>query len=178
MNRLACSRYSRVSCPEQWRVEQNGITKGTAHAVEDGCAQQESLNDFGLLSQDFFHQIIQHETMAAGEGFDEAVASGCPCMESAANCRPAIQPSVRASSAAISSSARFSPITWLRNSAASAGVKRKSTARSSVSCPRARKRASGRRWVFAGGDDQVHCGWQVLEQKGQGFVNRLASITW
>ena len=76
MNRLACSRYSRVSCPEAEGVDdgplQNGITKGAAHAVEDGRAQQESLDAFGLLLQDFFNQIVQHEMVAAGEGFDEA----------------------------------------------------------------------------------------------------------
>ncbi len=72
MNRLARSRYSRVSCPEAEGVEQNSITKGTAHAVKDGCAQQESLNAFGLLLQDFFNQIVHHEMVAAGERFDEA----------------------------------------------------------------------------------------------------------
>ena len=71
------------------------------------------------------------------------VASLCPRIEIAANCRPAIQPSVRVSSAAMSSSERFRPITRLRNSAASAGVKRKSAARSSVNWPRARNRARG-----------------------------------
>ena len=94
-------------------------------------------------------------------------------MESAANCRPAIQPSVRVSRAAMSSAERFSPITWLRNSAASAGVKRKSAARSSVNWPRARSRARGRWWILTGGDDQVHLWRQMLEQKGEGLVNRF-----
>ena len=52
-------------------VEQNSITQGTAQAIEDGGAQQESLDAFGLLLQDFFHQIVQHEMVAAGEGLDE-----------------------------------------------------------------------------------------------------------
>ena len=52
--------------------EQNGITQGAAQAVEDGCAQQESLNAFGLLLQDFFNQIVHHEMVAAGERLDEA----------------------------------------------------------------------------------------------------------
>ena len=53
-------------------VEQNSVTKGAAQALEDGCAQQKSLDCFGLLLQDFFHQIVQHEMVAAGERFDEA----------------------------------------------------------------------------------------------------------
>src|SRR5687767_4858745 len=53
-------------------VKQNSITKGTAQAVEDGCAQQERLNAFGLLSQDFFHQIVHHKMVATGERFNEA----------------------------------------------------------------------------------------------------------
>ena len=40
--------------------------------VEDRCAQQESLDLFGLLLQDFFDQIVQHEMVTAGERFDEA----------------------------------------------------------------------------------------------------------
>ena len=72
MNRLACSRYSRVACPEADGVEQNGITQGAAQAVEDRGAQQERLDAFGLLLQDFFNQIVQHEMVAAGERFDEA----------------------------------------------------------------------------------------------------------
>src|SRR5687767_4545055 len=28
-------------------------------------------------------------------------------------------------------------------------------------------------WVFTGGDDQVHLWWLVLEQKGEGLVNRF-----
>ena len=77
MNRLACSRYSRVSCPEADGVGptgslQNGITQGTAHTVEDRCTQQKCLDAFGLLLQNLFNQIVQHEMVAAGERFDEA----------------------------------------------------------------------------------------------------------
>src|ERR671911_1256549 len=53
-------------------VDQNGINEGSTQAVEDGRAQQESLNVFGLLPQHFFDQIVKHEMMAAGEGFYEA----------------------------------------------------------------------------------------------------------
>ena len=76
--------------------------------------------------------------------------SGMPRSESAASWRPAIQPSVRSSSASTSAAVRSSPITWLRNSRASAGVKRRSAARTSVSCPRLRSRASG-----SGGSERV-----------------------
>ena len=72
MNRLARSRYSRVSCPDVGVADQNGITKRAAQAIQDGRAQQESLDAFGLLFQDFFDQVVQHEMVAAGEGFDEA----------------------------------------------------------------------------------------------------------
>ena len=69
--------------------------------------------------------------------------SAMPRKESAASCRPAIQPSVRSSSASTSAAVSSSPITRLRNSCASDGVKRRSAARSSVSCPRLRNRARG-----------------------------------
>src|SRR5205823_1543286 len=53
-------------------VQQNGITQRAAQTVEDRRAQQERLDAFGLLPEDFFHQIVQHEMMAAGERSDEA----------------------------------------------------------------------------------------------------------
>ena len=58
--------------PGSSRIEQNGITQGARHAVEDRCAQQEILDAFGLLPEDFFNQIVQHEMVAAGERCDEA----------------------------------------------------------------------------------------------------------
>ena len=76
------------------------------------------------------------------------------------------------------SAERSSPITWLRKSAASAAVKRRSAARSSVNWPRARSRARGR-----GGSSRVAmtrciCGGRCSSKKGKGLVNRLESITW
>ena len=51
--------------------KQNSITQRAAQGVEDGRAQQESLDAFGLLSQHFFDQVVQHEMVAAGEGLNE-----------------------------------------------------------------------------------------------------------
>ena len=96
-----------------------------------------------------------------------------PCIEIAANCRPAIQPSVRVSSATMSSPERFRPIIWLRNAAASEEENRKSAARSSVNWPRTRSRARGRCGYLTGGDDQVHLWRQVFDQKGEGLVDRF-----
>src|SRR5207245_3304690 len=31
----------------------------------------------------------------------------------------------------------------------------------------------GQRWILTGGDDQVHLWWQMIEQKGEGLVNRF-----
>src|SRR5688572_6269934 len=53
-------------------IEQYGITKRPAQAIENRGAQQESLDAFRLLLQDFFNQIVHHEIVAAGERFDEA----------------------------------------------------------------------------------------------------------
>ncbi len=73
----------------------------------------------------------------------------------------------------MSSAERFSPITRLRKSAASRGVKRRSAARSSVSWPRARRRASGKGGSSRVAIDQVDLGRQVLDQKGQGLIYGL-----
>src|SRR4030067_2529682 len=58
--------------PGSRRRTQNSVTQRAAHAVKNGCAQQKSLNVFGLLMQDFFNQIVQHEMVAAGEILDKA----------------------------------------------------------------------------------------------------------
>src|SRR5215469_3970305 len=42
------------SLPGRRGVEQDGITQRSAEAVEDRCAQQERLDVFGLLPEDFF----------------------------------------------------------------------------------------------------------------------------
>ena len=52
--------------------EQNGITQRAAQALKNRCAQQKSLDAFGLLLQHFFNQVVQHEMVAAGERLDEA----------------------------------------------------------------------------------------------------------
>lgn len=58
--------------------------------------------------------------------------------------RAVIQPSVRASSAAISSGESVSAMTWLRNRAVSVGVKRSASPRTSTSWFRVRSRARGK----------------------------------
>ena len=72
MNRLACSRYSKVFPARKQKGNPKQHHKGTAQAVKDGCAQQKSLDAFGLLLQDFFNQIVQHEMVTAGERLDKA----------------------------------------------------------------------------------------------------------
>src|SRR5215475_13535573 len=54
------------------RVEHNSLTQRTTETVENGGAQQERLDVFGLLLQNFLNQIVHHEVVAAGERGDEA----------------------------------------------------------------------------------------------------------
>ena len=111
----------------------DGVTQGTTQAVENGGLQQEIAHTFGLAFENFFGQIIEHKTVTAGERLDKTGGVLiAPAWRGRLIASPAIQPSVRVSSAAMSSAERFRPIIWLRNSAASAGVKRRSAARSSV----------------------------------------------
>src|SRR5712691_4581001 len=103
------------------------------------------------------------------------VASCCPCRESAAKCRPAIQPSVRLSSAAMSWAERVSPIAWLRNPVASEWVKRKSATRSSVKWPPTRNLANGSAGSSRVAMTRCICGGRCSSRKGEGLVNRLGS---
>ncbi len=54
-------------------IHQNGITQRAAEAVEERRAQQKRLDAFGLLPEDFFHQIVQHEMVAAAENQVETI---------------------------------------------------------------------------------------------------------
>ena len=69
--------------------------------------------------------------------------SSRPWSESAESCSPVIQPSVRSSSRSTSAEVSSSSMVRVRNSCASEAVKRRSAARSSVSCPRLRSLARG-----------------------------------
>ncbi len=153
-------------------VEQHGIAERTAQPIEDGRPQQEGLHGVRLPLEDFFDQIVEHKVVAASERPMKPATSSRPCSEIAASCRPAIQPSVRVSRAAMSSAVRFRPITWLRKSATSAGVKRRSAPRTSVNWLRARNRARGSAGILTGGDDHVQLRRQVLDQEGQRILHR------
>lgn len=48
-------------------IEENGVTKRTAQALEDRRTEQEGLDVLRLLTQDLFHKIVQHEMVAAGK---------------------------------------------------------------------------------------------------------------
>src|SRR5438876_12210041 len=53
--------------PDGCGVEENGITQATRHPLKDGRVQQERLDALGLLPEDFFHQVVQHEMVTTGE---------------------------------------------------------------------------------------------------------------
>src|SRR2546422_678693 len=51
---------------------ENGITQRSAHAIKDGCLEQEHLEMDRQLVQDLFDQVIDHKAIAAAEGGDKA----------------------------------------------------------------------------------------------------------
>ena len=118
-----------------------------------------------------FGQVIHDKAMAAGEGGDKAGVVGRSRMASAASCRPAIQPSVRASSAATRLGVSGSPITSVRNAAASSGVKAQVGRAQLGQSPRVPQPRQRQRWVGARGDHQVQLRWQMVEQKGERRVD-------
>src|SRR5689334_13262423 len=91
-----------------------------------------------------------------------------PLRESAASCKPTIQPSVRCSSVATASAGQERPVALCRNASASSKRKRRSSLRSSLNCPRLRQRARG---IRATGQDKVHLGGKMVEQEGEGLVD-------
>ena len=57
------------------------VAQGAGQPVEDGRLQQESLDAFGLLFQDFFNQIVQHKVVAAGKRLDKAGCVAASCVQ-------------------------------------------------------------------------------------------------
>src|SRR5689334_7033092 len=58
--------------PGSRRMKQHSLTKRATQTVEDGGAQQESLDVGGLLLQNFFDEIVHDKLMAAGERLNES----------------------------------------------------------------------------------------------------------
>ncbi len=99
---------------------------------------------FGLTLQDLFDQVIHDIAVVSGERPDKLGNVIAPAHRE----RRQLEPGDPAFGAVlqrgdVAQAERLRPITWLRNAAASAGVKRRSAARSSVIWPRARNRARG-----------------------------------
>ena len=66
-------RYSKVVCPAgpvacPFSACITASHNGPAHAIQDRCAQQKGLDAGRLPIQHLFHQVVQHEMMAAGKG--------------------------------------------------------------------------------------------------------------
>ena len=159
--------------PGSRRRTQNSVTQRAAHAVKDGCAQQKSLDAFGLLLQDFFNQIVQHEMVAAGERFDETggilmslhgkrgqLQAGNPAFGAGFQCGDVFRREVQAHHL-VEKLGGFG-----------GGKTQVGGAQFGQLTPGAQP-GQGQMWILTGGDDQVHLWRQVLEQKGEGFVNRF-----
>ena len=132
----------------------DGVAQTAGEPVEDGGAEQEVADLVGLPGEDLVGEVVDDEPVAAGERLDEVrrprSCSRMPRSESAASCRPAIQPSVRSSSASTSAAVRSQPHHLVEELHRLGGVKRRSAARTSVSWPRLRSRARG-----SGGSERV-----------------------
>ena len=94
--------------------------------------------------------------------------SACPCIESAASCRPAIQPSVRASSAATSRRREVEAHHLVEKCGGFGGGKAQVGGAQLGQLAAGAQPGQGQRRILAGGDHQVQLRRQVLEQKGRG----------
>ena len=177
MNRLARSMACRVASPEPARCTQDRVAQRAAQAVEDGGAQQERLDLGGLSLQDLLDQVVQDEAVAAGEGADEAGGALAGTRASLQGDGRHLQPG---------------------DPAFGAGLERRDVLRREVQAHRPSEElggfggreaqvggaqlgqlapgaqpGQGQARVFAGGDDQMHPRRQVLEQEGDGLIDRL-----
>ena len=94
-------------------------------------------------------------------------------MESAASCRPAIQPSVRVSRAATSSAERVEAHRPIEKLGGLGGGKTQICGAQLGQLAPGAQPGQGEVRILAGGNDQVDMGRQMLEQKGEGVVDRF-----
>ena len=150
----------------------DGIAQRAAQPVEDGGLEQEAADTFGLTLQDFFDQIVQHETVSAGEGPDEPGGVLSPLHRE----RGQLQAGDPAFGAGFQGGDVFRREVQAHHLVEKfGGFGRGKTqvggAQLGQLAPGAQA-GQGQLWVLAGGDDQVHLRRQVLEQKGEGIVDR------
>ena len=99
--------------------------------------------------------------------------SARPCMDIAANCRPAIQPSVRVSSAAMSVRREVQAHRPVEKLGGFAGGETQVRGTQFGQLAARAEPGQGQRRILTGGDDQVHLRRQVFQQKGEGLVHRF-----
>ncbi len=162
-NRLSRSSASRVAPPPLRPV--SASQSGPVKRARTDVSSRKARTSGGLAVQDLFREVVDDVAVIAGEPRDEPPTSSRPCIDSAANCRAAIQPSVRASSAATSAADRSRPIDLVQVGGCLVGVKRRSAARTSTSSPRARRRLRRRPGSARVAITMCMRGGQVVQQE-------------
>ena len=150
----------------------DSLAQRAAQPIENGRLQQEAPDLFGLMLEDLFDQVVHNVPVVSGKSPDEPGDVLAPLHRECRQLEP-------------------------RNPAFGAGLQRAnllgrevqphylvekfgslSRSKTQVCDPQFGQLTTGAQpgqgqiGVFAGGYDQVHLGRQVLEQKGDGFVDR------
>ena len=136
-------------------------------------------NFLGLPIQNFFHQVVQHEMMAAGERLDETGGVLMPLHRK----RPLQGKGGQLQTGNPAFGAGFQRGDVFRREVQAhhlvekfggfgGGETQIGGAQFGQLAPGAQA-GQGQRWILAGGDDQVHLRRQVFEQKGKGLINRF-----
>ena len=151
----------------------NRITQGTTQAAQNGGLQQEAAYTFRLVLQNFFGQIIQDKTVAAGKGFDEAGSVFMPPHGDRRELQTG-DPSFGAGLQSGDISGReiqaHHPVKKFGGfgggKAQIGGAQFSQLTAGTQPCQRERR-------ILTGGDQQVHLPWQVFKQKSKSVVDRF-----
>ena len=153
-------------------IEQHGITEGAAEPIEDGRPKQEGLDGFGLPLEDFLDQVVEHKVVAAGERPDEA----CDVFAALQRDRRQLQardPALGASFQGGDVVRREVQAHHLVEKVGDLGRGEAEVGAAQLGqLPSGAQSGQGQGWILTGGDDQVQPGRQVLDQEGQGVVDR------
>ena len=145
------------------------VAQRARQLVEDGGVEQEVRTSVGLAVEHLLDEVVEDEAVAAGERLDEAVRARSRAAQRQGRELQARRPTPRCAARARrrAAASRSSPITSLRNAAASAGGEAQvggAHLEQLAAGPQPRQR---KRRIGAGGDRDGDLRRQVVEQEGR-----------
>ena len=150
----------------------DGIAQRATQPVENGGLEQEAAHPFGLTLEDLGDEIVHDVPVVAGESLDEPGNVRAPPHGE----RRQLEPGNPAFGARLQGGnfrrRELQPHHLVEKAGGFGGGKAQVGGAQLGHLAPGAQASQGELWILPGGDDQVQLGRQVVEQKGEGLVDR------